>query len=109
MAVHSVIRERPSRASRAPRVGSWSRGSRVKRKEPSLREVAALDKRRRILDAAVAVFARDGFASAKVAAIAKRAGVADGTIYLYFPSKEALLLTLFEELCNEFLDEAKAA
>ncbi len=72
------------------------------------RRVAAEDKRRRILEAAIAVFARDGFANAKVSAIAKRAGIADGTIYLYFPSKEAILLTLFEELCGEFLDEARA-
>ena len=74
----------------------------------SPRQAAARDKRRRILEAAVTVFAKDGFANAKVAAIAKKAGVADGTIYLYFPSKEALLLTLFEELCGEFLEEAKA-
>lgn len=73
------------------------------------RRAAAAAKRRRILEAAVAVFARDGYPNAKVSAVAKTAGVADGTIYLYFESKEALLLTLFEELCGEFLEEAREA
>ncbi|MFN7971758.1 MAG: TetR/AcrR family transcriptional regulator [Acidobacteriota bacterium] len=65
------------------------------------------DKRRRILEAAVTVFAREGYAGAKVADIAKKAGVADGTIYLYFRSKEELLLTLFEEIVGEFIEEAQ--
>ena len=49
-----------------------------------------------ILDAAERVFAQRGFYAAKVAAIAKEAGVADGTIYLYFKNKDDLLITLFE-------------
>ena len=73
----------------------------------SPRRAAARVKRRRILEAAAEVFAKDGYAGAKVAEIARTAGVADGTIYLYFESKESLLLTLFEELTGEFIEEAR--
>ena len=55
------------------------------------------DKRNRILDAAVRVFAKNGFYKTRVADIARAAGVADGTIYLYFASKEDLLVSLFED------------
>jgi TetR/AcrR family fatty acid metabolism transcriptional regulator len=54
------------------------------------------DKRERILAAAERIFARDGFFAARVSEIAKDAGVADGTIYLYFKSKDDLLISLFE-------------
>jgi TetR/AcrR family fatty acid metabolism transcriptional regulator len=54
-------------------------------------------KRERILDAAVRVFAQEGFYNAKVSQIAQEAGVADGTIYLYFKSKDDLLISLFED------------
>ncbi|MGN6109004.1 MAG: TetR/AcrR family transcriptional regulator [Kofleriaceae bacterium] len=54
------------------------------------------DKRERILSAAERVFARRGFFAARVSEIAKDAGVADGTIYLYFKSKDDLLISLFE-------------
>ena len=58
---------------------------------------AASGKRERILEAAVRVFAAEGFYNAKVAQIAQEAGVADGTIYLYFKSKDDLLISLFED------------
>jgi len=54
------------------------------------------DKRERILDAAEAIFAQNGFYNARVSEIARSAGVADGTIYLYFKSKDDLLISLFE-------------
>src|SRR4026207_1645049 len=54
-------------------------------------------KRDRILQAAERVFASKGFFGAKVSDIAEDAGVADGTIYLYFRSKDDLLISLFEE------------
>src|SRR3954469_14702125 len=66
-------------------------------------------KRERILEAAVKVFAAEGFYNAKVAQIAEQAGVADGTIYLYFKSKDDLLISLFEdrmEMVNANLREA---
>lgn len=54
------------------------------------------DKRERILVAAERIFARHGFFAARVSEIAKEAGVADGTIYLYFKSKDDLLISWFE-------------
>jgi TetR/AcrR family fatty acid metabolism transcriptional regulator len=54
------------------------------------------DKRARILAAAERVFAKRGFFAARVSEIAKDAGVADGTIYLYFKSKDDVLISLFE-------------
>jgi TetR/AcrR family fatty acid metabolism transcriptional regulator len=54
------------------------------------------DKRERIMKAAVKVFARKGFYNSKVAEIAKKAGIADGTTYLYFKSKDDILISLFE-------------
>ena len=59
-------------------------------------ERASSDKRERILDSAEQVFARHGFFAARVSSIAKEAGVADGTIYLYFRNKDDLLISLFE-------------
>jgi TetR/AcrR family fatty acid metabolism transcriptional regulator len=61
------------------------------------------DKRRRILQAAVKVFARKGYFAARVAEIARRAGVADGTIYLYFDGKEDVLMTIFREHTRNYL------
>jgi TetR/AcrR family transcriptional regulator, fatty acid metabolism regulator protein len=43
------------------------------------------------------VFARKGFATARVSDVAREAGIADGTIYLYFPSKDAILISIIEE------------
>jgi len=57
----------------------------------------APDKRDRILKAAIEVFAKNGFYATRVSEIAKAAGVADGTIYLYFKNKEDVLITIFEE------------
>jgi len=57
----------------------------------------AVEKRRVILDAAVRVFARQGFHTCRVSDIADEAGVAYGLVYHYFSSKEAILDTLFLE------------
>jgi AcrR family transcriptional regulator len=67
------------------------------------------DKRRRILDAAVSVFARKGYFAARVSDVAKRAGVADGTIYLYFRGKEDILVRLFDEVMSEHVAKASEA
>jgi TetR/AcrR family transcriptional regulator, fatty acid metabolism regulator protein len=61
------------------------------------------DKRQRILDAAVKVFAKRGFHATRVSDVASAAGVADGTIYLYFKSKDALLVSLFENHVERLL------
>jgi TetR/AcrR family transcriptional regulator, fatty acid metabolism regulator protein len=65
------------------------------------------DKRARILAAAVKVFARKGYFAARVSEIAKKAGVADGTIYLYFRSKEDILVSLFDEVMAGHLEQAR--
>ena len=61
-------------------------------------------KRERILRAAVDVFARTGYFNSKVSEVARAAGVADGTIYLYFEGKEDLLITIFREQSKAFLE-----
>jgi TetR/AcrR family transcriptional regulator, fatty acid metabolism regulator protein len=68
-----------------------------------------LDKRRRILDAAVSVFARKGYFAARVSDVARKAGVADGTIYLYFRGKEDILVRLFDEVMSEHVAKAREA
>jgi len=67
------------------------------------------EKYQRILDAAVDVIAERGYFSSPVSAIAKRAGVADGTIYLYFKSKDELLISLFERRMHQLNAALKAA
>lgn len=61
------------------------------------------DKRDRILRAAIKVFAQKGFYATRVSEIAKAAGVADGTIYLYFKSKDDVLITIFEDGIHRLL------
>jgi TetR/AcrR family transcriptional regulator, fatty acid metabolism regulator protein len=68
-----------------------------------------VDKTRLILDAAIAVFARKGYFAARVSDIAKKAGVADGTIYLYFRNKEDVLVRLFDEVMSEHVQKAREA
>jgi TetR/AcrR family fatty acid metabolism transcriptional regulator len=65
------------------------------------------DKREAILRAAVKVFARKGFFNSKVADIAREAGIADGTVYLYFKSKDEILHSVFDRAMEEFISEGK--
>ncbi len=60
-------------------------------------------KRESILRAATRVFARNGYFNSKVADIARAAGVADGTVYLYFKSKEEILHSIFDQNMAEAL------
>lgn len=62
------------------------------------------DKRTSILDAAVRVFAREGFDRAQISAIAAEAGIGTGSVYLYFPSKEGILDGIFERLWSRVLE-----
>jgi TetR/AcrR family fatty acid metabolism transcriptional regulator len=71
---------------------------------PITRSKSAPDKRRLILDAAVRVFARQGFHACRVSDIADEAGVAYGLVYHYFASKDEVLDTLFLERWNVMLD-----
>ncbi|HEX5966235.1 MAG TPA: TetR/AcrR family transcriptional regulator [Pyrinomonadaceae bacterium] len=68
---------------------------------------AITDKREAILRAAISVFARCGYFNSKVADIAREAGVADGTVYLYFKSKEEILHSIFDRSVEEALDAAR--
>ena len=66
------------------------------------------DKRAAILRAAIQVFARNGYFNAKVADIARAAGVADGTVYLYFKSKEEILHSVFDHTMEEAIAAGRA-
>lgn len=61
----------------------------------------------KIINAAVKVIAENGFHHSQVSKIAKEAGVADGTIYLYFKNKEDILISLFEEKMGRFVEKIK--
>jgi TetR/AcrR family fatty acid metabolism transcriptional regulator len=67
------------------------------------------DKRDLILRAATKVFAQNGYFQSQVADVAKVAGVAAGTVYLYFQSKDDLLVSIFERSMRDVLAEARAA
>lgn len=71
---------------------------------------AATDaKREAILDAALTLFGRYGYRRTSIDDIAREAGVAKGTVYLYVPSKEALFRTLAQSLLDRVLASARAA
>jgi TetR/AcrR family transcriptional regulator, fatty acid metabolism regulator protein len=72
----------------------------------SVRSVGG-DKREAILRAAIRVFANNGYFNSKVADIAREAGVADGTVYLYFKSKEEILHSIFDRSVDEAVGAAK--
>ena len=62
-----------------------------------------------ILDAALGLFVEQGFAKTRVEDIAKRAGVSKGAVYLYFPSKDALIEALVDRALGGMADEIGAA
>lgn len=65
------------------------------------------DKHDKIVQAAIKVFARNGFFNSRIAEIAKEANVADGTIYLYFNNKYDILITIFEEEMGKIIANVK--
>ncbi|HEX6210398.1 MAG TPA: TetR/AcrR family transcriptional regulator C-terminal domain-containing protein [Methylomirabilota bacterium] len=67
------------------------------------------DKRERILAAATRVFAQRGFFGSQVADVARAAGVAAGTVYLYFRGKDDLLVSLFEQTVRAAIEEGREA
>ena len=69
--------------------------------------MAISDKHEAILRAATTVFARNGYFNSKVADIARAAGVADGTVDLYFKSKEEILHCIFDRSVGEALEAAR--
>ena len=80
----------------------------ARERPPGERQAGAEEKRRRILDAAVHVFARNGFHTSRVGDIAEQAGVAHGLLYHYFASKDEVLQTLFRENWGQLLARFEA-
>jgi TetR/AcrR family transcriptional regulator, fatty acid metabolism regulator protein len=70
-------------------------------------KTVVVDKREAILRSATQVFARKGFFNSKVADIAAAAGIADGTVYLYFKSKDEILHSIFDRAMSKFIAEGK--
>jgi TetR/AcrR family transcriptional regulator, fatty acid metabolism regulator protein len=73
-------------------------------RRPKARVAANRDKRERILAAAVKVFAKHGFYATRVSDIAREAGVADGTIYLYFKNKDDVLISIFDDRIRRLIE-----
>jgi TetR/AcrR family transcriptional regulator, fatty acid metabolism regulator protein len=69
--------------------------------------VSREEKYQKILDAAIEAFAESGYHQCQVSKIARLAGVADGTIYLYFKNKEEILIRLFEERMGDFIQHIR--
>jgi TetR/AcrR family transcriptional regulator, fatty acid metabolism regulator protein len=96
---NSASKGKPSSRSTALATAAASSGSvPVVATAPS-----ANSKRERILDAAEIIFAAHGFFAARVSQIADQAGVADGTIYLYFKSKDDILISWFESRMDRLI------
>ncbi len=70
-------------------------------------KTAVGDKREAILRAAIKVFAEKGFFNSKVSDVARAAGVADGTVYLYFKNKDDILRSIFDQAMALFIAEAR--
>lgn len=70
-------------------------------------KAAITDKREAILRAAIKVFAGKGYFSSKVTDIAGEAGIADGTVYLYFKSKDEILHSIFDRAMAEFIEDGR--
>ncbi|HEY0871988.1 MAG TPA: TetR/AcrR family transcriptional regulator [Vicinamibacterales bacterium] len=68
-----------------------------------------VDKRAAILDAATSVFARRGYFGSQVADVARAAGIAAGTVYLYFRSKDEILTSIFDRMMQDAMEEGKSA
>jgi TetR/AcrR family fatty acid metabolism transcriptional regulator len=66
------------------------------------------DKHQQIIEAAVRVFARNGYYNSRVSDIAREAGVASGTIYLYFKTKDDILVSLFREKMAAWVSSVRA-
>ena len=87
-----------------------SRALTSKRTEPDTKPAnGTSDKHQRILDAAIEVIAEHGFFHSRVSEIADRAGVADGTIYLYFKNKDELLMAAIDSAFHRFIQRARTA
>lgn len=71
------------------------------------REEKKRQKRQRILDAAVQIFARKGFHETRISDVAEEAKIGHGTVYLYFETKEEILVTIYDEVLGDALRAVK--
>ena len=90
-----------------PNIGGGSPSLKNNNNKNSSKAASQKGKHEKILRAAIKVFAKNGFHNSKISQIAKEAGVADGTIYLYFKNKDDILIRLFEEKLDEIIAELK--
>ena len=104
MTIHSSAFAQAYGGDNAMRASSTARRLSVVRHSP-----ASGDKRDLILRAATKVFAQNGFFQSQVADVARVAGVAAGTVYLYFKGKDDLLVSIFEQSMRKVLAEGRAA
>lgn len=88
-------------------IHSRSVASKVKTSKSDPDKAPVQGKREAILRAAIEVFAEKGFFNSKVADVARAAGIADGTVYLYFKSKDEILHSIFDRAMAQFIGEAK--
>jgi len=108
---HPVLPE--ARLKPSERIHKVYRQTTVAKRDPHPSELTPInanrsaDKYQRILDAAVAVFAEKGFFVSRVSDIADRAGVADGTVYLYFRNKDEILASAINTAFDGFMKTAR--
>jgi TetR/AcrR family transcriptional regulator, fatty acid metabolism regulator protein len=99
----------PSKRAAVLEPGSESFSGRDRSAQPAPRGTGhSEDKYHRILQSAIAVFAENGYFNSRVSDIAKRAKVADGTIYLYFKNKEQILMAALDSAFDTFMQTARA-
>ena len=84
-------------------------GSGFRNRRSQINKTVKNNKYHLILEAAIRVFARQGFYQSTVAQIAREAGVADGTIYLYFKNKDDILVQFFNYRTKQVFDRFRAA
>jgi TetR/AcrR family fatty acid metabolism transcriptional regulator len=86
---------------------SFSRKKMARGERSTATKSVGTDKREAILRSAIRVFAGKGYFNSKVADIAAEAGIADGTVYLYFKSKEEILHSIFDRAMAEFIEHGR--
>src|SRR5438874_12584231 len=84
--------------TRRKEASSIKENSRMKNTHDPIQELVKKARRNQILDAATKVFAEKGFHPTTIKDIAREAGIADGTIYIYFENKTALMLGILDRM-----------
>jgi TetR/AcrR family transcriptional regulator, fatty acid metabolism regulator protein len=105
------VNSRARQGARGPTNSAVSQPGRARQTQAQngqVRERGPANKYEAILRAAIKVFAQGGFFNSKVADVAREAGVADGTVYLYFKNKDDILVSIFNHVVNEALEKGRA-